>query len=235
MFIPAYDRDIGFDDLLDNIFIETALTENNNYTTVEEFTGEMSKVSVNMTFRVIMCQENFYGADCASFCLAQDDDENGHYTCNSDGSFQCRDGFENPINNCRDGRSDHDLILNMVPELHEEPLHEICYSITLYVCSTNTLSVVNPCDATPCANNGSCTAMGSFNYTCQCYTGSTCEDNIDGCLTITCPNNSVCVNGSMCVCPLGSDLVTEVCIQLTEATPTDQPGIDTCMEDMHCL
>ena len=69
--------------------------------------------------------------------------------------------------------------------------------------------------------------MGPFDYTCQCtptYTGPTCEDIIDGCLTITCPNNSVCVNGSMCICPLGSDLVGEVCVQLTDATATDQPG-----------
>ena len=110
MFIPAYDRDIDYDDLLDYIFIEMALTESNEYTTIEEFTGEMNKVSVNMTFRVMMCQENYYGADCATFCLAQGDDVNGNYTCNSDGSIQCRDGFENPSNNCRDSESLHDLI-----------------------------------------------------------------------------------------------------------------------------
>ena len=43
-----------------------------------------------------MCQQDYYGVDCTTFCLAQNDDVNGHYTCNSDGSIQCREGFKNP-------------------------------------------------------------------------------------------------------------------------------------------
>ena len=78
--------------------------------------------------------------------------------------------------------------------------------------------------------------MGPFNYTCQCapsYTGSACEDVIDGCLEITCPNNSVCVNGSLCVCLPGFELTGGVCAQ----TPsTDKPtGIYMCNIIMHSL
>ena len=76
------------------------------------------------------------------------------------------------------------------------------------------ISVVNPCDPSPCANNGNCTAMGPFNYICQCapnYTGPTCEDEIDACLSIACPNNSMCVNGSLCVCLPGFELIGDVC------------------------
>ena len=63
------------------------------------------------------------------------------------------------------------------------------------------------CDSSPCANGGSCTSMGAFNFTCQCavgYTGSTCEVNIDDCVFATCPSNSMCVpdgvNSFMCTC-----------------------------------
>lgn len=75
------------------------------------------------------------------------------------------------------------------------------------------ISVVNLCDPSPCANNGICTAMGPFNYICQCapgYTGPTCEDEIDGCLSITCPNNSICVNGSVCVCLSGFEFIGDI-------------------------
>ena len=105
MFIRAYDAD-GIpilDDLLDNIFIEMPLAESNNFTANEEFTGDMNKVSVNMTFRVRRCPENMYGVNCDIMCIAQDDDVNGHYTCNSDGSIRCRPGFQNVSNYCRDG------------------------------------------------------------------------------------------------------------------------------------
>ena len=105
MFMRAYDEDIDFDDHLDNIFIDMELNESNTFTAVREFTGDMNKVSVNMAFRVRMCPENFYGANCDILCLAQDDDVNGHYICNGDGSFQCLPGFENTTNNCRDGKS----------------------------------------------------------------------------------------------------------------------------------
>ena len=103
MFIRAYDQDIDFDDHLDNIFIEMELAESSNFTTVQVFTGVMNKVSVQMNFRGTMCQENFYGPNCDIFCLAQDDNESGHYTCSYDGSIQCLPGFENIDNNCRDG------------------------------------------------------------------------------------------------------------------------------------
>ena len=103
MFIRAYDDDPIFDDHLDNIFIEMELAESSNFTTVMEFTGDLNRVSVSMSFRVMMCQENYYGVSCETFCLAREDDVNGYYTCNNDGSIRCRPGFENTTNNCRDG------------------------------------------------------------------------------------------------------------------------------------
>lgn len=97
---------LGFDDFLDNIFIEMELERSSNFTEVREFHGDMNAVSVNISFRV-MCQDNFYGSSCDTFCLAQDDDVDGHYTCNSDGTIQCLSGFENTSNSCRDGMLSH--------------------------------------------------------------------------------------------------------------------------------
>ena len=113
MYVEARDDDLIGDSDLDDIFINRRLEVNTGFTEIEAYSGNSNRVTIQMSFRV-MCQENYYGADCATFCMAQDDNENGHYTCNSDGSIQCRDGFENPSNNCRDSESLHDLI-RMVP------------------------------------------------------------------------------------------------------------------------
>ena len=77
---------------------------NTSYTEMETFTGILERVSLQARFRV-MCQQDYYGADCSIFCVAQNDDVNGYYTCNRrDGSIQCLEGFENPNNNCRDSK-----------------------------------------------------------------------------------------------------------------------------------
>ena len=106
MYVEAIDEDPGPDDHLDDIFINRRLEVNTSFTEVETYGGNLNWVTIQMSFRV-MCQENYYGADCATFCLAQDDDVNGRYTCNSDGSIQCLGGFENPSNNCRDSEFTH--------------------------------------------------------------------------------------------------------------------------------
>ena len=106
LFIRARDEDkpFGSDDDIDDIFINQSREPNTGYSPVVVYLGNGRKVSVRLRYR-IDCQPNFYGRNCATFCVAQNDDVNGHYTCNSaDGSIQCRDGFENPSNNCRDSK-----------------------------------------------------------------------------------------------------------------------------------
>ena len=85
-------------------------------------------------------------------------------------------------------------------------LHSICFP-------------VDPCTPPPCANNGNCMITGPLNFTCECapgYTGSTCDDEIDGCVAVTCPSNSVCVNGSgECICLPGFQLNGGMCVELS--------------------
>ena len=112
LYIKAWDSDRGFslDDDLDDIIINRVLDVNTSFTELEEYTGIFNRVTFQVRFRV-MCQSNYYGADCSRFCVAQNDDVNGHYTCsNSDGSIQCLEGFENPQNNCKDSKLKFKLI-----------------------------------------------------------------------------------------------------------------------------
>ena len=61
-----------------------------------------NKVSVNLQYRV-NCQQNFYGATCFEYCVASDNDIEGHYTCDpSNGSVICRDGYEHLETFCVD-------------------------------------------------------------------------------------------------------------------------------------
>ena len=110
LYIKARDSDAGLivdlinsDDDLDDIFIDRTLEVSSNFTELEVYTGELNRVTVQMRFRV-MCQQDYYGVDCGTFCVAQNDNMNGHYTCNSDGSFRCLEGFTNPQNDCRDSK-----------------------------------------------------------------------------------------------------------------------------------
>lgn len=105
MFIRARDEDepVGNDDDIDDIFINSFLQANSGYTSFRDYTGSKNKVTVRMRFRV-RCDSNYYGQSCSTFCVERDDDINGHYTCNNDGSIRCRSGYEHPENNCRDGK-----------------------------------------------------------------------------------------------------------------------------------
>ena len=82
------------------------------------------------------------------------------------------------------------------------------------------------CDSRPCANDGSCTSMGAFDFTCQCavgYTGPTCEINIDDCVSVTCPCNSICVDGVNtfeCTCLPGFEEVNGSCVLQIESPNT---------------
>ena len=108
MYIPVRELDptgANRDVSLDFIFINRMLAVSADFTPNEIYYGNntMSNRGVlDMSFRV-MCQQDYYGANCTRFCIAQNDSVNGYYTCNSDGSIQCHEGFRNTDNNCTEG------------------------------------------------------------------------------------------------------------------------------------
>ena len=190
---------------LDNIFINRTLEANTDFTQIERYNGTntINRVILDMRFRV-MCQQDYYGADCTRFCRPQNDSLNGYYTCNSDGSFRCLEGFRNPSNNCREG---------------EPCLYFNCCRPYMHDCMM--IAVILACDSSPCANNGSCTSIGAFDFICKCavsYTGPTCEVDIDNCVSAICPSNSVCVDGIntfQCICLSGFKEVNGSCVLQT--------------------
>ena len=94
-----------------------------------------------------------------------------------------------------------------------------------------TCAVIPVCESNPCANDGNCTSMGSFNFICQCavgYTGSTCEVNIDDCVSVTCPSNSICmdgVNAYECTCLPGFEEINGSCVTVIQ---TGSPNAGQC-------
>ena len=104
LFINAKDRDGGDeDDNIDDILIDMKLAADCMLpSTIDRFTGVMGNVTVRLSVRVY-CTEDYYGEDCFTYCIPQDDDQNGHFACNADdGTLLCLNGFQNPDNNCLD-------------------------------------------------------------------------------------------------------------------------------------
>ena len=105
LYINAKDRDDGRDedDNIDDIFINMELTADSRLPEiVDRYTGVEGNVTVRLSVRVY-CAEGYYGEDCLTSCIPQDDDQNGHFACNADdGTPLCLNGFQNPDNNCVD-------------------------------------------------------------------------------------------------------------------------------------
>ena len=86
------------------------LTADSRFPLREVYVGERGNVAVDLSIRV-QCLEYYYGADCFTFCLSQDNDQNGHFACNAeDGMITCLAGFQNPENDCLDTG---DLLVNV--------------------------------------------------------------------------------------------------------------------------
>ena len=100
MAIQILDLDFGNteDDEVDIFFIDTYLTSGIDFSTPITYMGVNGFGQIQLSFR-LNCTENYYGPDCATFCMERDDDL-GHYTCGSDGSFVCLQGYQDPSSLC---------------------------------------------------------------------------------------------------------------------------------------
>ena len=55
-------------------------------------------ISITLQYKV-MCNADYYGLDCATFCVDTDDDT-GHFSCSSTGEKLCLPGWSEPTTNC---------------------------------------------------------------------------------------------------------------------------------------
>lgn len=100
MKITVEDIDPGEDDLVDTVIVQmTSLTVQNSFTSAGTYAGANGKGSIDLQFRVT-CAETYYGADCTTKCVPTDSSDGGHYSCNSDGSKSCLDGWSGANTNC---------------------------------------------------------------------------------------------------------------------------------------
>jgi hypothetical protein len=89
LLIEALDDDLIGESFLDSIFVDEVLEVADGVTLAAQFTGDNEQVTVFASFNV-ECQENYYTDDCSVFCLAQNSNQTGFYTCNEDdGSRIC--------------------------------------------------------------------------------------------------------------------------------------------------
>lgn len=95
LFIEVVDNDVGDEDRndhVDDIYAEISRSPNKQFTSEMHFNGEFGNSRISLNFRV-MCSSNYYGSDCATYCLARDD-HLGHYTCDStSGAKICLQGW----------------------------------------------------------------------------------------------------------------------------------------------
>ena len=86
-------------DLIDKIFIEVQKVTG-TMTTSQEYSGDNDVATINLSYKLVCANTNYYGVDCSVFCEPRDNDT-GHYTCNPvTGAKECLSGFINPNTNC---------------------------------------------------------------------------------------------------------------------------------------
>lgn len=102
------DKDLNFDDVVDYLKRELRLTAKSSVTTamwtnfVVVGNRRSSPTRLDLSARVY-CENRYFGPQCSTFCIPQDTDISGHYTCNPvTGEKVCRPGWKNPASNCRD-------------------------------------------------------------------------------------------------------------------------------------
>ncbi|PAA61446.1 hypothetical protein BOX15_Mlig022047g1, partial [Macrostomum lignano] len=176
------------------------------------------------------CYTNFYGQDCNTYCVAQNDDVNGHYTCDSNGRRVCMIGFTGTLCN-----EDIDECLMSSPCSNESTCVNTIGNFKCMcppgfegrLCDED----INECSESPpkCRNGGNCTnTVGSFRCTCPTgLTGRHCEQDIDECKLAAppCRNNGSCQNsfgGFSCRCgPAFRGRRCEIRAEASVGSPTE--------------
>lgn len=93
LFVEVFDIDtFNSDDHVDDIYVEISLLPSTQFTIATNFYGDFGNSRISLSFR-LMCGLNYYGTDCATYCIARDD-LLGHYTCDpASGAKICLQGW----------------------------------------------------------------------------------------------------------------------------------------------
>ena len=88
----------GASEPVDDIFATIMLTPNSSFTSRSAYSGTNGNIMIELSFR-LQCTSNFYGSDCATYCVPRDDSE-GYYNCGPNGERICLSGWGDPSRNC---------------------------------------------------------------------------------------------------------------------------------------
>ena len=96
------DDDLGnLVDLIDEVFLPVQRAIPANSGIAQTISGVNNIASLTLESSYTCAQPNSYGQNCSAFCQPNDDDTNGHYTCNSaTGAKVCLAGYKDPSTNC---------------------------------------------------------------------------------------------------------------------------------------
>lgn len=95
LFVRVWDVDtINNNDHVDDVYITIAISPNSQFTSLTNFYGIYGNSRLRLSFRV-QCNSNYYGSDCATYCVPTDN-VNGHYSCNAQGGKVCNTGWSGP-------------------------------------------------------------------------------------------------------------------------------------------
>ncbi|VDI38378.1 Hypothetical predicted protein, partial [Mytilus galloprovincialis] len=109
------------------------------------------------------------------------------------------------------------VVIRWTPTQADKGTHIICASAedtNKKLSDTRCISViawdVDPCEISPCRNNGTCNRLGyTSDYTCHCvpgFTGIQCQTDINECASNPCRNGGLCldlINNHRCHCQEG--------------------------------
>ena len=99
------DEDSGnSDDHVDDIYVDVSLSVSSSFTTQTDFYGDHGNSRIRLSFRV-RCNANYYGSDCATYCV-NTDDSTGHYTCSPSGTKNCLSGWTGTECNTRKSKEE---------------------------------------------------------------------------------------------------------------------------------
>ena len=97
--MESLDADDNADDLIDRNAFNLDLSPNGQWSNELYANGYYDRAQFRIRVR-LFCQQNYYASDCNVYCVQQNDNTNGHYTCGSDGAKICNNGYSNPSGNC---------------------------------------------------------------------------------------------------------------------------------------